>query len=72
MLTGRMVACGPSRCADMTLYDSVTDSPMQELSFHPTPMVVGALTWKRWIVQYGSLDISTEEISAIGRSTVST
>ena len=45
----------------MTLYDSVTDSPMQGLSFHLTLMVVGALSWKLWIVQYGSLDISKQK-----------
>ena len=45
----------------MTPYDSVTDSPMQGLSFHPTLMVVGALMCKRWIVQYGYLDISKQK-----------
>ena len=66
-----MLACGPPLCADMTLYDSITDSPMQGLPFHPTPMVLGALMWKRWIVQFGSFDISVREVSVIGRSTVS-
>ena len=51
VLDARMLARGPPRCADMTPRDSVTDSPMQGLSFHPTLMVVGALTLKRWIVQ---------------------
>ena len=72
VLAGRMLACGPLLCADMTLYDSITDSPMQGLPFHPTPMVLGALMWKRWIVQFGSFDISVREVSVIGRSTVST
>ena len=71
VLAGRMLACGPLLCADMTLYDSITDSPMQGLPFHPTPMVLGALMWKRWIVQFGSFDISVGEVSVIGRSTVS-
>ena len=71
VLAGRMLACGPPLCADMTLYDSITDSLMQGLPFHPTPMVLGALMWKRWIVQFGSFDISVGEVSVIGRSTVS-
>ena len=57
-LNARMLACGPPRCADMPSYDSVTDSPMQGLSFRPTLMVVGALTLKRWIVQFRSFEIS--------------
>jgi len=36
-----MLACGPPWCADVTSCDSVTDSPMQGLSFNPTLMVVG-------------------------------
>ena len=71
MLAGRMLACGPPLCADMTLYDGITDNPMQVIPFHPTPMVLGALMWKRWIVQFGSFDISVGEVSVIGRSTVS-
>ena len=51
VLTDRIIACGPPRCVDVTSYDSVTDSPIQWLSFHPTLMVVGALMCKRWIVQ---------------------
>ena len=61
VLNARMLARGPLRCADMTPRDSVTDSPMQGLSFHPTLMVVGALTLKRWIVQFGSFDISEQK-----------
>ena len=57
MLAGRMLACGPLLCADMTLYDSITDSPMQGLPFHPTPMVLGALMWKRWIAWIVQLSI---------------
>jgi len=72
VLDARMLARGPPRCADMTPCDSVTDSPMQELSFNPTLMVVGALTLKQWIVQVGSFDISVTKISVIGRYTVST
>ena len=51
VLTRRLLACGPPRCAGVTSYDSAMDSPMQGLSFNPTLMVVGALTWKRWIAQ---------------------
>ena len=39
------------RCADVPTYDSVPDSPIHWLSFRPIPVVVGALTLKRWVVQ---------------------
>ena len=65
VLNARMLARGPPLCADMTPYDSGTDSHMQGLSFHPTLMVVSALTLKRWIVQFGTFEISITKISEL-------
>ena len=66
------VTHGPLRCADVPLYGSVVDSHAHGLSFPPTLVVVGALTFKRWIVQNGSSSKTDWNKYVIGRSTVST
>ena len=49
-----VLTCRPLRCADVSVYDSIADSPVHGLSFRPIPMVAGALMLKRWIVQNGT------------------
>ena len=53
-----MLTCRPLRCADVPAYDSMLDSPIHRLSFRPIPMVVGALTLKRCIVQNGASEMT--------------